>query len=119
MNGGKRFGFEIRKPTLESVARALYLLGGVVVIWSVPRSVIVPVVVADVAVYVVAFVVVPALLRWPRGGSAGRERVGSVSDEDDWPLGNADAWPLGDERERELADFERALFWRLSLELGL
>jgi hypothetical protein len=67
MNGSKRIEFEIQKPTLESVARALYLLGGMVVGWSVPRSVVVPVAVAEVAVYVVAFIVVPALLRRRRG----------------------------------------------------
>ena len=62
----KRFEFQFatRKPTLGwSVSTVLYVLGGVWVCWLVPRSRLVPVIVAEVVAYIVAFVVAPALVR--------------------------------------------------------
>lgn len=62
----KRTGFKpltVRKPTtLETVATVLYLIGCLGMDPSVPRPAVIPVIVAEVTAYAVAFFVVPPML---------------------------------------------------------
>lgn len=58
------FNFRVRKPTtLEVVATVVYLIGCLGMYPSVPRPAVIPVTVAEVTAYVVAFFVVPSMLQ--------------------------------------------------------